>query len=273
MKSKALYPALFSRHAEAYERRLEDVMARGEARGRQRVLDLVDARPGMRVLDLACGPGTLSVRMAPQLHPGGCVLGVDLARGMIERARMTRIPNAFFAVMDMELLALRDASFDAAMCGHGLEFVPELDRALAEARRVLRPRAVLAASVPVAAARDEVRDLLGDVIERWLAPAQQAVDQETTRRTVVDAKALADAARRAGFSSSGVEVVDERSRWESAEQLVALTSSWWDCASRIERSDPSAQAAFANEALRKLKRRYPESLETSGRTHVLYAEA
>lgn len=44
-----LFPALFSRHAQAYEHRLDAVMARGEARGRERLLELVEAGPGMRV--------------------------------------------------------------------------------------------------------------------------------------------------------------------------------------------------------------------------------
>jgi len=72
LKSKDLFPAVFSRHAAAYQRRLEDIMARDEARGRLRAIELVDAQPGMRVLDLACGPGTLSRRLAPiaQQVPG-----------------------------------------------------------------------------------------------------------------------------------------------------------------------------------------------------------
>ena len=64
MKSKELFPAVFSRHAADYQRRLDDVMSRREASGGLRVVELVDARPGMRVLDLACGPGTLTRRLA-----------------------------------------------------------------------------------------------------------------------------------------------------------------------------------------------------------------
>jgi hypothetical protein len=52
LKSKDLYPAVFSRHAVAYQRRLDEIMARGEARGRSRAIELVDAQPGMKVLDL-----------------------------------------------------------------------------------------------------------------------------------------------------------------------------------------------------------------------------
>ena len=71
MKSKDLYPAIFSRHAEAYEQRLEQIMERGEARGRQRAIDFLEAKPGMRVLDLACGPGNLTARVAPLVLAGG----------------------------------------------------------------------------------------------------------------------------------------------------------------------------------------------------------
>jgi len=53
VKSKELFPAMFSRNAAAYQQRLDGIMARKEARGRQRVIELLDLRPGMRVLDLA----------------------------------------------------------------------------------------------------------------------------------------------------------------------------------------------------------------------------
>ena len=143
MKSKELFPPVFSRHALAYQRRLEEIMSRGESRGRMRALELVDAGPGMRILDLACGPGTLSRDCSRLgLSPGGDVVGVDLAAGMIELARANAPSNARFEVMDMEQLAFDDASFDAAVCGHGLQFVSDLSRALSEARRVLRPGAL-----------------------------------------------------------------------------------------------------------------------------------
>src|SRR6202011_166281 len=112
--------------------------------GRMRVLELVDAQPGMRILDLACGPGTLTRRLAPRVAPDGEVVGVDLAPGMIELARAADIPNSRFEVMDIEQLSFPDAMFDAAACGHGIQFAPRLGVALGEARRVLRPAGRLA---------------------------------------------------------------------------------------------------------------------------------
>src|SRR2546430_11296212 len=155
MKSKELFPAMFSRNAAAYQQRLNGIMARGEARGRQRVIELLELRPGMRVLDLACGPGTLSKPLAALVEPDGELVGVDLAEGMIELARGQGIRNARFEVMDIEQLSFPDASFDAAACGHGLQFVPHLKGALAEARRVLRPGSRLAASVPLGSRRQD----------------------------------------------------------------------------------------------------------------------
>ena len=93
-------------------------------------------------------PWTLTRVLAGQVSPGGEVVGVDLAAGMIGLARASAPANVRFETMDMEQLGFADASFDAAACGHGLQFATDLARALSEARRVLRPGGVFAASVP-----------------------------------------------------------------------------------------------------------------------------
>jgi len=216
LRSKDLYPAIFSRHAAAYQRRLEEVMSSGEALGRVRVLELVRARPGMRILDLACGPGTLSRRLAPLVAPGGEVVGVDLAEGMIQLARAAGIPNARFEVMDIERLGFPDSSFDAATCGHGLQFAADLDAALREARRVLRPAGNLAASIPAGpgpSQGDEAWALLDAVVDRWLSPAPKAADEQSTREIVHDRAAFRRAALEAGFQTAEVEVIEEGVVW------------------------------------------------------------
>jgi len=273
MKSKQLFPAVFSRHAMAYQKRLEQIMDRGEARGRMRLLELVDAQPGMQILDLACGPGTLTQRLAQQVSPGGEVVGVDLAPGMIELASARNIPNTRFEVMDIEQLAFPDSMFDAAACGHGIQFAPDLGKALREARRVLRPAARFAASVPVQRTVDSVWSVLDGVTDRWLGPAPQVVDQKSTRDAIADVKRFTQAALEAGFASASVEVIDEMVRWTSAEQLVLMCMSWWDCAFRLEGVDADRRQKFTDEAVETLRNAYPGTIETTGRNHVLFAVA
>ncbi len=273
VKSKDLYPAIFSRHAAAYQRRLEDIMARGESLGRQRAIDLAAVEPGMRVIDLACGPGNLTRRLAALVGPGGEVIGVDLAPGMIELARASALNNARFIEMDIERLEFPDASFDVAVCGHGIQFAPNLGQALREARRVLKRGGRFAASVPVTGVRQSVWALLDDVIGRLLPPAPKADDEAATRLTVADAAALRQVALDAGFASAQVDVVEETVTWASADQLVSMFMSWWDCASRLERVDVARRKAFTDEALETLRARFPGTITTTGRNHVLLAVA
>ncbi|MGA7911327.1 MAG: methyltransferase domain-containing protein [Candidatus Dormiibacterota bacterium] len=273
MKSKDLYPAIFSRHAAAYQRRLDDIMSRGESLGRQRAIDLAGVEPGITVIDLACGPGNLTRRLAALAGPGGEVIGVDLAPGMIELARAAAVKNTRFEVMDIERLAFPDASFDVAVCGHGIQFAPDLGQALREARRVLKAGGRLAASVPVTGVRESVWVLLDGVIDRLLPPAPKAIDQGTTRATVADAALLRQAALDAGFASAQVEMVEETVTWASADQLVSMFMSWWDCASRLEGVDGARREAFTAEALATLRGRFPGAISTTGRNHVLLAVA
>jgi ubiquinone/menaquinone biosynthesis C-methylase UbiE len=273
VKSKDLYPSIFSRHAAAYKARLDEIMARGEARGRSRVIELLEVTPGMRVLDLACGPGTLTRPLAALAGPGGEVVGVDLAEGMLAVARAAGIPNARFEVMDIERLTFPDASFDAVACGHGLQFAPDLDRALGEARRVLRPRRRFAASVPVDGGSSRPWAVMDKVVDRWLPPAPKASDQSATRSTVNDPDAFQAAAMRAGFATAGVEIFEEKVRWESADQLVARCMSWWDLAARIDGVSDSRREAFREDATTTLRREFPGEIETVGRTQVLWAIA
>jgi ubiquinone/menaquinone biosynthesis C-methylase UbiE len=273
MKSKELFPSIFSRHALAYQRRLEDIMARGESVGRTRAIELVRAQPGMRILDLACGPGNLSRRLAELVSPGGEVVGVDLAPGMIELARSANIANASFAVMDIEQLELPDASFDAAICGHGFQFASDLPLAMQEARRVLRPDGGLAASVPLSAVKDSVWALLDTVIDRRLPPAPVAVDQQPTRAAIQDAAVFRQTALDAGFAAARVELIEETVHWESAEHLVSMFMVWWDCASRLEGMDPVGRQAFMDDAIATLRREHPGAIETRARNHVLFAQA
>jgi ubiquinone/menaquinone biosynthesis C-methylase UbiE len=275
--AKDLYPGTFSRHAAAYKRRLDEVMARGEARGRIAVIDWVDPRPGQRILDLACGPGTLSYPLARAVTPGGEVVGIDLATGMIELARRDAPPGLplTFELMDMEDLRFLDQSFDAAASGHGLQFVPDLRRALMETGRVLKPGARMAASVPVdPSTPSEAQAILERAIGGALPPAPKARDQFATRQIVDDAKAFGATAKQAGFSSAEVVRYEESTTWASPQHFIDMSAGWWSMAIRLDRLTPGERASLLVRATRAIEAELGTGpLQIAGATNVLRAVA
>jgi ubiquinone/menaquinone biosynthesis C-methylase UbiE len=275
--AKDLYPRTFSRVAQAYKQRLDEVMARRESRGRAAVIEWVHPTPGKRILDLACGPGTLTYRLAVDVLPDGEVVGIDLAPGMIEVARR-EAPSGLpvrFELMDMEDLGFPDGNFDAASCGHGLSFVPDLHRALAEARRVIKPGSRLGASVPVDPSQPNGAQAILDIaIGGDLPPAPRARDQFSTRRTVEDEAALATIVRQAGFREASVERFEESTTWASPEHFVEMAAGWWSMAVRLDQVLPTERTAILARAVSAIETELgPGPLHLAGATNVLRAIA
>jgi ubiquinone/menaquinone biosynthesis C-methylase UbiE len=98
---------------------------------------------GECVLDVACGTGLVALAAARAVGTTGAVLGIDLSGHMIDaarqRAKAHELSNTSFARMDAEALELPDAGFDVVLCSLGLMYLPDVERALREMRRVLRP--------------------------------------------------------------------------------------------------------------------------------------
>ncbi len=104
--------------------------------------------PGMRVLDLGCGPGTISLGLAKAVEPGE-MQGIDMEESQIEIARGAATAgghrNAVFRTGDVTRLPYEDASFDAAHCHALLMHVPDTEAVLAEVQRVLKPGGLISA--------------------------------------------------------------------------------------------------------------------------------
>jgi SAM-dependent methyltransferase len=107
------------------------------------LLDEVRVRPGARLLDVGCGPGTITARAAAR----GCgAVGLDIAGGMLNLGR-ERHPSLELVEGDAEHLPFADGSFDAVVGGFVLNHVPSPERAIAEAARVLAAGGRLAVAV------------------------------------------------------------------------------------------------------------------------------
>jgi demethylmenaquinone methyltransferase/2-methoxy-6-polyprenyl-1,4-benzoquinol methylase len=102
-------------------------------------------RSGDRVLDAACGTGDLA--LADLAAGASRVTGLDFSEPMLERARRKTAKQASvfdWVQGDMLALPFADATFDAATVGFGVRNVADLELALRELRRVLRPGGRLA---------------------------------------------------------------------------------------------------------------------------------
>jgi SAM-dependent methyltransferase len=125
----------------AFEAQMAARAAAGEA-----AFFLPYLRPGMRVLDVGCGPGSITLGLVAAVTPGE-VVGVDLQPAQVERARegarSRALANARFEVASAYELPFPDASFDAALAHVVLMHLREPVRALREVRRVLRPGGVI----------------------------------------------------------------------------------------------------------------------------------
>jgi ubiquinone/menaquinone biosynthesis C-methylase UbiE len=175
--------------------------------------------PGSDLLDVGCGPGTLTVDLARAVAPGR-VVGIDAAADVVAMARAEAatagLPAVSFEVADLFALPFADDSFDVVHAHQVLQHVADPVAALAEMRRVCRPGGVVAA-----------RD--ADYPTFTCAPAEPDVERaiaaygELTRRNRAHWDAgrhLLGLAHAAGFA----EVVPSASVWCFA---TPDERAWW----------------------------------------------
>jgi ubiquinone/menaquinone biosynthesis C-methylase UbiE len=194
-------------------------------------------RPGMKLLDVGCGPGTITIDLAARVAPG-LVVGVDREPAVIEEAGRllgaSTLTNVEFRTANAYALEFADESFDMVHAHQLLQHLTDPVAALVEMRRVLRDDGVLAV-------RDS--DYGGFV---W-APADPALDHwmklyhDVCSRNGADADAgrhLLAWAQAAGLR----EIEPSSSTWTFADDS---SRSWWGelWAERVTHS------AFAQQAV------------------------
>jgi ubiquinone/menaquinone biosynthesis C-methylase UbiE len=123
--------------AEIYQRELEPAVFGPWA---PRVVELADLRPGMSVLDVACGAGVVARVAAEAVGEDGRVTGLDLNPGMLAVA--ARLPDVRGAAIkwvegSAQSLPFADASYEVVCCQLGLQYFPDRKAALSEMHRVL----------------------------------------------------------------------------------------------------------------------------------------
>lgn len=106
-------------------------------------IELLDPRPGQHLLDIGCGTGPTTVRVAKMLDPGGSITGVDISSSMIDAARRRAADagagNATFAVADAQVADLGAATLDGVISQFGIMFFSDPTAAFANIANAVRP--------------------------------------------------------------------------------------------------------------------------------------
>ena len=190
------------------------------------MLDHAGLQPGLRVLELAAGPGETGFLAAELIRPGGSLVCSDATDEMLEvaraRAKELGIENVEFKRIELEWIDLDTASVDVVLCKWGLMFAVDPEAALREVRRVLRPGGAVALAV-----WDE------PPVNPWATTATRAlVELGHTKQPDPDAPgmfALAPAGRlegvlqAAGFVDVVVDTVEPARAFESVGEYIAET--------------------------------------------------
>jgi len=112
---------------------------------------LADPRGGAHALEVACGTGLVTHRLAAAVGPDGTVLATDLSDEMVESTAASchaaGLGQVRAARMNAERLDVADGAFDLAVCALGLMYVPDPVAALAEMRRAVRAGGRVVATV------------------------------------------------------------------------------------------------------------------------------
>jgi arsenite methyltransferase len=110
-------------------------------RRRAIVYEALRPQPGQRILDAGCGPGFYVAELAETVGPDGLVVGVDRSLDMLglAAARSAGRSNVEFREGEATALPVQDEEFDGAVSVQMLEYLTDVDAALAELYRALRP--------------------------------------------------------------------------------------------------------------------------------------
>jgi len=124
-------------------------------------------KPGMRVLETACGTGIVTQRLLDRMRGHGTLVATDLNEAMIDHGRrhVTAEPGLLeWQTADATKLPFPDGSFDAVVCQLGLMFFPDKAAGIGEAFRVLRPGGRYLFSVLDAIARNPIQRITHETV-------------------------------------------------------------------------------------------------------------
>jgi len=188
------------------------------------LLEAVELRPGMTVLDVGCGTGFPLLELAERLGPGARLYGVDPWAPAMERLRKKVAAwslerSVELHVTTIESLALSPASIDLVVSNNGLNNVPDLPGALEVCARLSRARAQLVFTANLPGTMAGFYDALGRALDEAGVEdgGRRIAEHIHARRRPVEE--LVELTRAAGFEVKDAAIHGFRWRFSSPEAL------------------------------------------------------
>lgn len=236
-------------------------------------LGLVDLSGVGRALDAGCGTGSFLLPLARRIIPKGAqVAGLDLAEGTLgvarSRAQAEGLPITFL-IGDVEELPFEDAAFDLVLANYMLYHVPDLDHAIFQLRRVLRPGGTLLAATNGEGHMRQLWELEREALVR-AGLAEDVVAALMARGRTAGAMSfrLENGAEwlRRHFTDVRLERYPDELRVTELEPLVAYFESLWSVDEVIAAvsADPIEQAAVRERVLAAFRALAGERLARDG---------
>jgi SAM-dependent methyltransferase len=204
-------------------------------------LGLVDLSHVQRALGAGCGTGAFLLPLARRLAPqGATVTGLDLADGTLAQARASAQAEGLpvdCVLGDVEELPFDDSTFDLALANYMLYHVPDLDRAIAELRRVLRPGGTLLAATNGTGHMRELWQLEEQALVRLGLPPETVTDLMTrARASGAETFRLDTGAQwlQRSFAHIQLERYPDELRITDVDPLVAYLTSLWSVDQMLE---------------------------------------
>jgi len=199
-------------------------------------LDLLDPRPGERILDVGCGEGTLTKRV---LERGATVLGIDNSPQMIAAARANGVDALLLAAEDMQFFA----EFDAAFSNAALHWVLEKEQAARAIFRALKPGSRFAGEMGGEGNLEKLREALDEelIIRGYVPPVEAS-------NWYASPDEFARVYEAAGFDEIDARLIERPTPIEHgvAEWVTTFRRGWLDRAQVPENERAEIAAAIAD---------------------------
>jgi SAM-dependent methyltransferase len=202
--------------AEAYEARFVPALFGEWA---ERLVAAAGVGPGQRVLDVACGTGAVARAAAERTGGEGSVVGLDLNEAMITVAGRVR-PDLEWRQGDAAELPFRDASFDVVLCQAALMFLPDVEQALREMARVVKPEGTVGVQVWDRTQDQPSYGPLIEVVGRHAGP--EAINLVNTYFVRGDLAELIPVFETAGLVVTSTRTETSTMRYASVDEAVAI---------------------------------------------------